>query len=317
MTRPTAPPATMTTSRMPPPDFFAQNKPAQAANFNQKDEFDNYWAGDIGVSWKYLQYFTKCYTFFLIIRLSPDFLPVSVLWCAFTLGAALLCGSRAGSWFGAYIQIWVEGFVDWVPLPKMLYLVVPFFWRCLGMGLNNPCIWKCLPFLLSFLIFWGFFSLSLSQYNIILLRVYSSYNTPLIPGLSLSKYDIILFFTMLHNHFCFCRLVVIPSWLILVHQASPGSGPRAGKIQKESKNFWLKKNFPNNLLNNNHKNPLNNNKSNSNHHEYRGRRFNPTLARTRSGGPTSLTHSPTWPKSKLARSIRASKCMNQNQNELF
>ena len=50
MTRPTAPPATMTTSRMPPPDFFAQNKPAQAANFNQKDEFDNYWAGDIGVS---------------------------------------------------------------------------------------------------------------------------------------------------------------------------------------------------------------------------------------------------------------------------
>ena len=50
MTRPTAPPAPTTTSRMPPPDFFAQNKPAQAANFNQKDEFDNYWAGDIGVS---------------------------------------------------------------------------------------------------------------------------------------------------------------------------------------------------------------------------------------------------------------------------
>ena len=49
-TRQTPPPAARTTTRMAAPDFFAQNKPAQAGKFNQKDEFDNYWTGDIGVS---------------------------------------------------------------------------------------------------------------------------------------------------------------------------------------------------------------------------------------------------------------------------
>ena len=45
---------------------------------------------------------------FFVICLSPEFLPVSgplTRWCASTLGVALLCSSRAGSWFGAYIQI--------------------------------------------------------------------------------------------------------------------------------------------------------------------------------------------------------------------
>ena len=49
---------------------------------------------------------------FFFIHLPPEFIPVSgqlTWWCASTLGAALLCSSRAGSWFGAYIQIWVEG----------------------------------------------------------------------------------------------------------------------------------------------------------------------------------------------------------------
>ena len=41
--------------------------------------------------------------FFLIIRLPPEFLPASgptERWCASTLGAALLCSSRAGSDLG-------------------------------------------------------------------------------------------------------------------------------------------------------------------------------------------------------------------------
>ena len=49
------------------PDFFAQNKPVQAGGFNQKDEFDNYWAGDIGVSLAFLslnQFVTLFYLIF-------------------------------------------------------------------------------------------------------------------------------------------------------------------------------------------------------------------------------------------------------------
>ena len=59
--------------------------------------------------------------FFLIIRLPTECLPVSgplTRWCASTLCAALLWSSRAGSWFGAYIQTWFAGFVTWVPLPS-------------------------------------------------------------------------------------------------------------------------------------------------------------------------------------------------------
>ena len=33
------------------------------------------------------------------------------------------CSSRMGSWFRAYIQIWVEGFVNWVPLSKGFFVV--------------------------------------------------------------------------------------------------------------------------------------------------------------------------------------------------
>ena len=39
-------------------------------------------------------------------------------WCASTLGAALLCKSRAGSDLGL-VSRWVEGFVNWVPLPRL------------------------------------------------------------------------------------------------------------------------------------------------------------------------------------------------------
>ena len=38
------------------PDFFAQNKP-QIGTFNQKDEFDNYWSGDIGVKGHYSHFY--------------------------------------------------------------------------------------------------------------------------------------------------------------------------------------------------------------------------------------------------------------------
>ena len=46
----------------------------------------------------------------LFIRLPPEFLPVSgplTPWCTSTLGAALLCSSRASSWFRAYV--WFMG----------------------------------------------------------------------------------------------------------------------------------------------------------------------------------------------------------------
>ena len=50
---------------------------------------------------------------FFIIRLPPESLPVSgslTWWCASTLGAALLCSSRAGSWFWAISQVgmWLD-----------------------------------------------------------------------------------------------------------------------------------------------------------------------------------------------------------------
>ena len=51
---------------------------------------------------------------FFYIHLFPEFLLASgplTWWCASTLGAALLCSSRVGSWFGAYIQTCVEGFI--------------------------------------------------------------------------------------------------------------------------------------------------------------------------------------------------------------
>ena len=46
--------------------------------------------------------------YFFIIRLPPEFLPVSGLltwWCDSTLGAALLCSSKAGSWFRAWNSV--------------------------------------------------------------------------------------------------------------------------------------------------------------------------------------------------------------------
>ena len=46
------------------------------------------------------------------VCLPPEFLPVSGLltWiCAITLGSALLCSCRVGSWFGACIQTWGWG----------------------------------------------------------------------------------------------------------------------------------------------------------------------------------------------------------------
>ena len=55
-----------------------------------------------------------------------EFLPVSRLltqWCASLLGTALLWSSRAGSCFGAHIQAWVEGFINWVPLPKGFFVI--------------------------------------------------------------------------------------------------------------------------------------------------------------------------------------------------
>ena len=55
--------------------------------------------------------------FFLIIRLPPEFLPVSgplTWWFASTLGTALLCSSRAGSWFRAYCQV-----ARWITLRKI------------------------------------------------------------------------------------------------------------------------------------------------------------------------------------------------------
>ena len=48
-------------------------------------------------------------TRYFFIRLSPEFLPVSVpltRWCASTLGPALLCICRAGSWFRTYFYFW-------------------------------------------------------------------------------------------------------------------------------------------------------------------------------------------------------------------
>ena len=59
-------------------------------------------------------------TLFFIICLSPEFLPVLgplTRWCASTLGAALLCSSRAGSDLGL-VSRWVEGFANWFPLPS-------------------------------------------------------------------------------------------------------------------------------------------------------------------------------------------------------
>ena len=54
----------------------------------------------------------KAHNFFLFfICLHPEFLPVPgplTRWCASTLGAALLCISRTGSWFGTYIIIVLE-----------------------------------------------------------------------------------------------------------------------------------------------------------------------------------------------------------------
>ena len=55
------------------------------------------------------------------IRLPPEFLPASGpddWWCASTLGAALLCSSRVGSWFGAYIQIGLRALSIGFVLPR-------------------------------------------------------------------------------------------------------------------------------------------------------------------------------------------------------
>ena len=57
----------------------------------------------LSLSWFYA-IFTDLFLF--LICLTPEFLPASgplTRWCASTLGAALLCSSRAGSWLGAYI----------------------------------------------------------------------------------------------------------------------------------------------------------------------------------------------------------------------
>ena len=80
----------------------------------------------------------KYHVFFVFVCLPPEFLPVAGLltrWCASTLGAALLCNSRVGSWLGAYIQTWGWGLCQLVSSSQVAsvvgFLAIPFFFTLL------------------------------------------------------------------------------------------------------------------------------------------------------------------------------------------
>ena len=78
---------------------------------------------------KYFKSFVKsifgCFRTSFLICLPPEFLPVVGLltqWCASTLGAALLCSSRARLLIRGLYPDWVEGFINWVFRVRTLYL---------------------------------------------------------------------------------------------------------------------------------------------------------------------------------------------------
>ena len=76
------------------------------------------------------------------ICLSSEFLPVSgplTRWCALTLGAALLCSSRTGSWFGACIQIGIYPWNQVLPMPYMLS--TKLYSPTLLKGLHTTYVW--------------------------------------------------------------------------------------------------------------------------------------------------------------------------------
>ena len=77
----------------------------------------------------------------LFIRFSPEFLPVLGLltqWCASTLGAALLCSSRAGSIILYYLLI-IIGFIH----PQLLLKVTLRVWLELTIGLTLKTAHAC------------------------------------------------------------------------------------------------------------------------------------------------------------------------------
>ena len=64
-------------------------------------------------------------------------------WSASTLGAALLCSSRAGSDLGL-VSRWVKGFVNCVSLPKLWYAVDSDGVTVFKMGLQRSIHYYCI-----------------------------------------------------------------------------------------------------------------------------------------------------------------------------